>query len=56
MDLPEPEEEEMHYKEFKEDPKVLPGYYIDKSSIIQGINKNTGRAYRYYTMIKVRTG
>lgn len=56
MDLPEPEEEDMYYKEFKEEPKPRPGYYIDKSSIVQGINEITGRPYRYYTMIMYETG
>lgn len=31
------------------DPKPSPGYYIDKSSIRQGINPFTGYSYLYYT-------
>lgn len=33
----------------EEGPKPSPGYYIDKSSIVQGINPYTGYSYLYYT-------
>ena len=37
-------------------PKPTPGYYIDKDSIVSGVNKYTGMSYFYYTEKKVRSG
>ncbi len=35
-------------KIIEEGPKPTPGYYIDKDSIIQGVNPYTGMSYLYY--------
>ena len=37
-------------------PKPTPGDYIDKSSIVSGVNKYTGMSYLYYTEIKIDPG
>lgn len=34
--------------------KPSPGYYVDKSSIRQGINKYTGLSYLYYTEYRIK--
>lgn len=33
---------------------VPEGYYLDKSSLIEGVNPVTGYPYRHYTLIKIR--
>lgn len=43
-------------KMIEDGPKPTPGYYIDKSSIISGVNKYTGMSYLYYTEIKIDPG
>ena len=37
-------------------PKPTKGYYIDKNSVVSGVNKFTGMSYLYYTEYKCRTG
>ena len=39
-----------------EEPKATSGYYIDKSSIVSGVNEYTGLSYLYYTEIKIDSG
>ena len=51
LEIPEPAVEEMYRHEFDKEPKPLPGYYIDKDSLVTGINK-AGKPYRYYTMLR----
>lgn len=36
-------------------PKPRPGYYIDKNSIISGVNRYTGMSYYRYREIKINT-
>ncbi|MCR1842787.1 hypothetical protein [Murimonas intestini] len=55
LEVPEPIEEDMYKHEFKNEPEALPGYYIDKDSVVEGENKVSGKPYRYYTMIRLRT-
>lgn len=38
---------------FIKEPKPKKGYYIDKNSIIEGVNE-FGYRYQYYTMIKIK--
>ena len=55
---PEPEVKE--YKSWKMEkilrngPEPSPGYYIDKSTIVQGINPYTGYSYLHYTEKRIR--
>lgn len=37
----------------EEGPKPTPGYYIDKDSVISGVNKYTGMSYLRYTEIRI---
>lgn len=56
---PEPEKHEYHHwtmrKILTEGPKPTPGYYIDKNSLYQGINRYTGMSYLKYTEIRIQT-
>lgn len=38
----------------RDGPKPSPGYYIDKSSVVFGINRYTGMSYLYYTERKLK--
>lgn len=55
-----PEPERKHYtrrtvrKLVEEGPKPTPGYYIDKNSIVSGINPFTGHTYYRYTEVRIR--
>ena len=40
-------------KMLRDGPKATPGYYIDKDSIVTGINPFTGMSYLHYTEIKL---
>lgn len=51
---PEPEKSIILAKEWREDPVPKKGYYIDKSSVVNGVNPVTGYRYQYYTMIKIQ--
>ena len=54
---PEPEKKEYHRLTMKkillEGPVATPGYYIDKDSIVSGINPFTGLSYLKYTEIRL---
>lgn len=41
-------------KLIEEGPAPTPGYYIDKNSIITGVNKFTGTSYMYYTEVLIK--
>lgn len=41
-------------KVIEEGPKPTPGYYIDKDSIVQGVNPYTGMSYLYYTEYRLK--
>lgn len=41
-------------REWKRQPRAYKGYYVDKDSIVAGINPVTGREYMHYTMIRFR--
>lgn len=43
-------------KILEEGPKPRKGYYIDKNSIVSGVNAFTGMSYLYYTEYKLDTG
>lgn len=51
--IPEPEVEVIEANTFSKTPKPYKGYYIDKNSIVEGINPVTGYRYQHYTMIKI---
>lgn len=51
---PEPEIEVVSAKTFSKNPKPFQGYYIDKDSLIEGINPVTGFLYQHYTMIRIK--
>ena len=51
---PEPEVEIIDAKTFSKNPKPFQGYYIDKNSLIEGINPVTGFLYQHYTMIRIK--
>lgn len=56
---PEPEKKEYHRltmrKILLEGPVPTPGYYIDKDSIVSGINPFTGLSYLKYTEIRLNS-
>ena len=35
-------------------PKPTPGYYIDKNSIVSGVNRYTGMSYYRYTEYRIK--
>lgn len=41
-------------KMIEEGPTPTPGYYIDKDSIVQGVNPYTGMSYLYYTEYRLK--
>ena len=58
--LKKPEPERKHFRRrtvrklLEEGPKPTPGYYIDRDSVIQGVNKYTGYSYIRYTEVKLK--
>lgn len=54
-----PKPERKHYSRWtvkrliEEGPKPTPGYYIEKDSIVTGINRYTGMSYLRYTEIRI---
>lgn len=57
---PEPERKEYRRWTLKElvenGPKPTPGYYIDKDSIVCGVNRYTGMSYYRYTEYRIERG
>ena len=51
--LPIPEPRVKRLKGEWKDIEPYKGYYIDKESIVEGINPVTGYKYRHYTMIRI---
>lgn len=51
--LPIPEPRVKKLKGKWEDIEPYKGYYIDKESVVEGINPVTGYKYRHYTMIRI---
>lgn len=41
-------------KLIEEGPKPTPGYYIDKNSIVSGVNRYTGMSYLHYTEVRIK--
>lgn len=55
--LPIPEPSVEYIKEdidMRDEVEVPKGYYLDKNSLIEGINPITGYPYRHYTLVKIR--
>lgn len=50
----EPERKEL--KRWIEEPKAPKGYYIEKETLVEGINPVTGHKYRHYTIVRIREG
>lgn len=48
--IPKPKKETVHRKTWRRDPKPKRGYYIVKSSVVNGMNPVTGYPYQHYTM------
>lgn len=38
----------------RDDIEIPEGYYLDKSSLIEGVNPVTGYPYRHYTLVRIR--
>lgn len=53
LDIPEAVEEDIHKSDLSKEPETLPGYYIDKNSIVEGTGRE-GKPYRYYTMVRTK--
>lgn len=51
MPLPEPEVDKL--ERWPKEPRVPKGWYIDKESYFEGINKATGKPYRHYELIRI---
>lgn len=49
----DPETKVMKRRTWQKEIKPPKGYYVDKTSIVEGINPVTGYPYRYYTLIKI---
>lgn len=55
---PEPQIKEVHHwtmrRMLEDGPKVSKGYYVDKESVVCGINPYTGMSYFKYTEVRIR--
>ena len=49
----DPETKILKRRTWKKEIKPPKGYYVDKTSVVEGINPVTGYPYRYYTLIKI---
>jgi hypothetical protein len=38
---------------WREEPKAIKGYYLEKASIVNGVHEETGYGFQYYSMIKI---
>lgn len=54
LEMPKPKKKILRRKQWDE-PKPRKGYYIDKDSIIEGVNPITGYHYQHYIMIKIES-
>lgn len=52
--VPEPKRKELNNINLEKEPKPPKGYYIEKDSLVEGINPVTGKKYRYYTCTKIQ--
>lgn len=52
LKMPKIETKPMKRKTWPQEPRVPKGYYLDKDSLVEGINPVTGHPYRHYTLIK----
>ncbi len=50
---PEPIKEVVHARTWRKEPTVPKGYYLEKGSLVNGINPITGFPYQHYTLIKL---
>lgn len=41
-------------KTWREEPKEVPGFYLDKDTLYEGINPVTGYKYRTYTLLRIK--
>jgi hypothetical protein len=49
----QPEKEILSGKTFGREPRAPKGYYLDKESLVEGINPVTGYRYRSYTLVRI---
>lgn len=55
LPIPEPEIKIIkRLKTWRADPKEVPGFYLDKETLIEGINPVTGYKYRTYTLLRTQ--
>lgn len=55
LPMPEPEVEMVKDDlDNRGDIEIPEGYYLDKSSVIEGINPVTGYPFRHYTLVRIR--
>lgn len=54
LPIPEPKEEILKGKTWKEEPYVPKGFYLDKETYHAGINPVTGYPYRSYTLLRIK--
>lgn len=54
--VPEPERQVIHSRRWVSEPKPPRGYYLDKNSLINGINPVTGYPYQHYSMKRLDPG
>ncbi|MBK5261273.1 MAG: hypothetical protein JJE17_01720 [Peptostreptococcaceae bacterium] len=53
IEKPEVRKEDVSFKYLNEEPKALPGYYIEQDSIRRGTHEITGNPYLEYTMLSL---
>ena len=53
LPVPEPEEKTYLHWETWKNIRVPKGYYLDKLSLVEGINPVTGYPYRHYTLLRI---
>lgn len=54
--VPEPTREIIHHRRWREEPKAPKGWYVDRNSLVNGINPVTGYPYQHYTLKKLDPG
>lgn len=54
--IPKPKKEKAHARRWASEPKAPKGYYLEKGSLVNGINAWTGFPYQRYTLRRINTG
>jgi len=53
LEIPIPKRKELHRIAWNREPKPPEGYYLEKDTLIAGINPVTGHRYRHYTFVRL---